>query len=102
MPTCPWLAPSRAPVSASSRGGAFSATTLSGGSAASSHLRSTIINWTIDRTHHRAVPTMSNGTQGAVLELRDLFEQFLNEAVLGAVDQAVQDAAKTKLLSPLY
>jgi len=32
----------------------------------------TIIAWTIDRKNYRAVPTMSNGTQGAVLELRGL------------------------------
>ncbi|HMF27793.1 MAG TPA: hypothetical protein VKE42_03420 [Candidatus Cybelea sp.] len=39
----------------------------------------TIINWTLDRKRYCAVPTLSNGTQGAVLELRGLFEQFLLE-----------------------
>jgi hypothetical protein len=39
----------------------------------------TIVSWTIDRTHYRAIPTLSNGTQGAVLELRGLFEQFVVE-----------------------
>jgi hypothetical protein len=38
------------------------------------------VSWTIDRTHYRAVPTLSNGTQGPVLELRPLFEQFALEA----------------------
>jgi hypothetical protein len=36
----------------------------------------TIVSWTIDRAHYSAVPTLSNGTQGAVLELRGLFEQY--------------------------
>jgi len=31
----------------------------------------TIVNWTLDPVHYRAVPTMSNGTQGAVLFDRD-------------------------------
>jgi len=39
----------------------------------------TIVSWTLDRKNYRAVPTMSNGTQGAVLELRGLFEQFVEE-----------------------
>jgi hypothetical protein len=38
-----------------------------------------IVNWTIDQKNYRAVPTLSNGTQGAVLELRGLFEQYLLE-----------------------
>jgi len=38
-----------------------------------------IISWTIDRAHYRAVPTLSNGIQGSVLELRPLFEQFVEE-----------------------
>src|SRR5262249_2110177 len=32
----------------------------------------TIIAWTLDTAHYRAIPTLSNGTQGAVLDLRDL------------------------------
>src|SRR5262249_12786313 len=39
----------------------------------------TIINWTLDPARYRAVPTMSDGTQGAVLELRGLFEEFVIE-----------------------
>ena len=39
----------------------------------------TIVNWTLDRKNYCAVPTMSNGTQGAVLDLRGLFEQFFME-----------------------
>ena len=39
----------------------------------------TIASWTLDRKNYRAVPTMSNGTQGATLELRGLFEQFVEE-----------------------
>jgi hypothetical protein len=39
----------------------------------------TIVSWTINRAHYHAVPTLSNGTQGAALELRGLFEQFLLE-----------------------
>jgi hypothetical protein len=36
----------------------------------------TIINWTIDPIHYRAVPTMSDGTFGASLDLRPLFEAY--------------------------
>ena len=43
----------------------------------------TIVSWTIDRAHYRAVPTLSNGTQGPVLELRPLFEQFVEETSYG-------------------
>jgi len=39
----------------------------------------TVVAWTPDPVHYRAVPTLSNGRQGAVLELRGLFEQFLLE-----------------------
>src|SRR5262249_8304680 len=39
----------------------------------------TIITWTIDPVHYRAVPTMSDGTFGASLDLRPLFEQFVVE-----------------------
>ena len=37
----------------------------------------TIVSWTLDRQNYCAVPTLSNGTQGAVLELHGLFEQLL-------------------------
>jgi hypothetical protein len=39
----------------------------------------TIVSWTLDRVHYRAVPTLSNGKAGAPLELRGLFEQFFGE-----------------------
>jgi hypothetical protein len=38
------------------------------------------VSWQIDRAHYRAVPTMSNGKAGAVLELRPLFEAYHEEA----------------------
>jgi hypothetical protein len=64
----------------------------------------TIILWTIDRKHYRAVPTMSNGEVGAPLELRELFQQFCDEAVGPAADAAVtaalKDATRTSLLAP--
>jgi hypothetical protein len=53
----------------------------------------TIISWVLDRARYTAVPTMSDGTQGAVLELRELFVQFNEEAVLPAVDSAASTAA---------
>jgi putative ABC transport system substrate-binding protein len=34
------------------------------------------VSWQIDRVHYRAVPTMSDGREGATLDLRELFEQF--------------------------
>ena len=40
----------------------------------------TIINWTIDRVHYRAIPTMSDGKPGAPLDLRPLFEAYHEEA----------------------
>jgi hypothetical protein len=40
----------------------------------------TIVSWTIDRAHYRAVPTMSNGKPGAPLDLRPLFEAYHEEA----------------------
>jgi hypothetical protein len=40
----------------------------------------TIVSWQIDRTHYRAVPTMSNGKPGAPLDLRPLFEAYHEEA----------------------
>jgi len=54
----------------------------------------TIITWTIDREHYRAIPTMSDGKPGAPLELRPLFEQFNDEAVGPAADAAVTTALK--------
>jgi len=35
----------------------------------------TIASWHLDREHYRATPIMSDGTPGAVLNLRPLFEQ---------------------------
>jgi hypothetical protein len=40
----------------------------------------TITHWTTDCRHYRAIPSMSDGTFGAPLELRELFEQFVAEA----------------------
>jgi hypothetical protein len=36
----------------------------------------TIVSWMLDQKNYRAIPTLSNGTQGAALELRPLFEQY--------------------------
>ena len=38
-----------------------------------------IVSWQIDRERYRASPLMSDGTVGAMLELRGLFERFLSE-----------------------
>jgi hypothetical protein len=38
-----------------------------------------IVDWRLDRAAYEATPVMSDGTQGAVLQLRELFEQFLGE-----------------------
>jgi hypothetical protein len=38
-----------------------------------------IIGWKVDRERYRAVPFYSDGKPGPAIELRDLFEQFLNE-----------------------
>jgi hypothetical protein len=35
--------------------------------------------WKIDRERYRAVPLYSDGKFGPAIELRDLFQQFLNE-----------------------
>jgi hypothetical protein len=39
----------------------------------------TITGWRVDRTAYAAVPLLSDGSEGAPLELRGLFEQFYNE-----------------------
>jgi hypothetical protein len=39
-----------------------------------------ILDWEIDRASYRAVPIMSDGTLGAALALRPLFEQFHEES----------------------
>jgi hypothetical protein len=39
----------------------------------------TITGWRVDRASYVAVPVLANGSAGAPLELRGLFEQFLNE-----------------------
>jgi hypothetical protein len=54
----------------------------------------TIVNWTIDRVHYRAVPTLSNGKAGPPIELRELLQQFLDEGVTPLVDAAIKDAAR--------
>ena len=59
----------------------------------------TISFWTIDRKRYRAIPTLTNGKTGATLELRPLFEQFVDEAIGPSVDAAVtaalRDAVRT-------
>jgi hypothetical protein len=35
----------------------------------------------VDPVHYRAIPTMSDGTGGAPLDLRPLFERFCEEAI---------------------
>ena len=39
----------------------------------------TIIDWRLDCTAYEATPVMSDGSYGAVLKLRGLFEQFFRE-----------------------
>jgi hypothetical protein len=39
----------------------------------------TITGWRIDRVAYAAVPLLSDGSEGAPLELRGLFKQFLDE-----------------------
>jgi hypothetical protein len=39
----------------------------------------TITGWRVDRASYTAVPLLSDGSEGAPLELRGLFEQFLDE-----------------------
>jgi hypothetical protein len=39
----------------------------------------TITGWRVDRASYTAVPVLSNGIEGAPLELRGLFEQFFQE-----------------------
>ena len=38
-----------------------------------------IVDWHIDPVNYRAIPFMSNGKPGKPLELRALFERFLEE-----------------------
>jgi hypothetical protein len=35
--------------------------------------------WQVDRAHYAAIPMMSDGSVGPTLELRALFEQFVND-----------------------
>jgi hypothetical protein len=37
----------------------------------------TITGWRVDRPSYTATPLLSNGQEGAALELRGLFEQFV-------------------------
>jgi hypothetical protein len=39
----------------------------------------TITGWRIDCATYTAVPLLSDGSEGAPLELRDLFKQFFDE-----------------------
>jgi hypothetical protein len=38
-----------------------------------------ITGWRVDRASYTAVPLLSDGSEGAPLELRNLFAQFLDE-----------------------
>jgi hypothetical protein len=49
------------------------------GGAALKKLRAQIVGWKVDHERYRAVPFYSDGKPGPAIELRDLFEQFLNE-----------------------
>jgi hypothetical protein len=40
-----------------------------------------IESWRIDRERYQATPLMSDGSEGPVLELRLLFEQFYTETL---------------------
>jgi hypothetical protein len=39
----------------------------------------TVVSWQLDRERYRVSPLMSDGTVGPMLELRQMFEQFLAE-----------------------
>jgi hypothetical protein len=39
----------------------------------------TIIDWRLNSSSYEATPVMSDGSDGAVLKLRELFEQFFSE-----------------------
>jgi hypothetical protein len=39
-----------------------------------------ITSWRVDRVSYTATPVLSNGQEGAALELRGLFEQFVVDA----------------------
>jgi hypothetical protein len=39
----------------------------------------TIIDWRLNCAAYEATPVMSDGSAGAVLKLRELFEQFFSE-----------------------
>ena|SRR5215472_5674980 len=51
-----------------------------------------IINWTIDTTHYRAIPTLADGRAGTPIDLRPLFERFCEEAIGPAVAAALTAA----------
>jgi hypothetical protein len=61
-----------------------------------------IIDWVVDPVHYRVHMTLSNGKPGPVINLRPLFERFCAEAVEPIADAAVREAARAKLLSPLF
>jgi hypothetical protein len=51
-----------------------------GAAGASGKDAATIVCWTLDRATYTVTPVMSDGTSGPPLNLRGLFEQFLDEA----------------------
>src|SRR5262249_24469374 len=57
----------------------------------------TIRSWQVDAVRYRASPLMSNGTVGAMFELRPFFEMFLTEMDLpGMIDTAVVRAMRSQ------
>src|ERR1700720_2343770 len=47
-----------------------------------------ILEWAIDCDNYRAIPLMSDGSPAPVLELRPLFERFLEETAHGRRDRS--------------
>src|SRR5262249_35935466 len=53
-----------------------------------------IVDWAIDPAHYTAYPILSDGSGGPKLELRELFRQFCDEAIVPAIESAVSAAMK--------
>jgi hypothetical protein len=65
---------SPAPANAARTGSGRSRRTRLPGEPGASH-----VGWKVDTRAYAAIPVMSDGSEGAPLVLRDLFEQFLSE-----------------------
>jgi hypothetical protein len=48
------------------------------------HANPAICGWRVDCATYTAVPLLSDGSEGAPLELRSLFKQFLDEVAARA------------------